>query len=50
MVQTEAFVMLSAVLFVMGTLGVLVRRQCNFGFHVGGVDVERGKPFVCCVC
>ena len=32
MVQTEAFVMLSAVLFVMGTLGVLVRRNAILVF------------------
>ena len=32
MVQTEAIVMLSAVLFVMGTLGVLVRRNAILVF------------------
>jgi len=32
MVETEAFVMLSAVLFVMGTLGVLLRRNAILVF------------------
>ncbi len=32
MVQTEAFVMLSAVLFAMGTLGVLLRRNAIIVF------------------
>jgi NADH-quinone oxidoreductase subunit K len=32
MVETEAFIMLSAVLFVMGTLGVLLRRNAILVF------------------
>lgn len=32
MVQTEAFIMLSAVLFIMGTMGVLLRRNAIIVF------------------
>ena len=42
-IQVEHYLMLSAVLFTLGVLGVLLRRNAILVFMSGRADVERGQ-------
>jgi hypothetical protein len=44
MVPISYYIILSAILFTIGALGVLIRRNALIIFHVGRVDVEFCQP------
>ena len=50
MIPLTYYLGLSVILFRIGILGVLLRRNANCDFYVAGIDVQRRQPGLCGLC